>query len=63
MSHKLPDVYFGSVKHVPPNLVDNTPDDDEVLAETPWDVVALLGFDPLEEDDLKIEPQLREGHR
>jgi hypothetical protein len=61
MSDKLPDVYFGSVDYVPPDLVDDTPDDDEELAETPWDVVALLGFDPLEEDDLR-ESHLREGH-
>ena len=50
----LPDVYFG-----PPDdgdldwreevYEDETPDDDAEMAETPEDVVAILGFDPLEE--------------
>jgi hypothetical protein len=51
----LPDVYFGS-----PNAgtvdwrdevyADDAPDDDEQLAETPADVIELLGFDPLESE-------------
>jgi hypothetical protein len=30
---------------------DDTPDDDEELAETPASVVKILGFDPLDEED------------
>ena len=46
---ELPDVYFGSPAAEPVPLVeDDSPDDDEELPETPADVVALLGFDPLD---------------
>jgi hypothetical protein len=48
----LPDVFFGEVKESNDDWRDEDqdigPDDDEELAETPRDVVALLGFDPLE---------------
>jgi hypothetical protein len=47
------DVYFGDADSEPPDWrsvdtdIDDDPDD-ELLAETPADVVAMLGFDPLE---------------
>lgn len=49
MPDRLPDVHFGSVEEEPEDWRE-TPtdddDDDEVLAETPPDVIQLLGFDP-----------------
>ena len=49
----LPDVHFGPAAAKPLDwrdgeYQDDAPDDDEELAETPADVVAMLGFDPLE---------------
>jgi len=47
----LPDVHFGQpgvVRDWRKDLKDAEPDDDELLAQTPPDVKALLGFDPLE---------------
>lgn len=46
-----PDVHFGTTKSL--RLVDPPPDlepdvDDELLAETPADIIGMLGFDPLE---------------
>ena len=51
----LPDVHFGDTVDKPldwraEEFDDDTSDDDEELPETPADVVALLGFDPLEEE-------------
>ena len=47
----LPDVHFGDVDSAPVDWRnapdDNTPDDDEELAKTPPEVIAILGFDPL----------------
>ena len=49
------DVYFGEVDNPlldwrkSKSLIDEEDPDDELLDETPEDVVALLGFDPLEE--------------
>lgn len=51
--NQLPDIHFGAIDAPLPEfdeLTDNSADDDEELAETPSDVVALLGFDPLEVD-------------
>lgn len=48
----LGEVHFGTVESETgeaPAVEDEGPDDDEELDETPADVVALLGFDPLEE--------------
>lgn len=51
------DVYFGKVEWDPSRdwrkeLADREePDDDEELDETPEDVVGMLGFDPLEEEE------------
>ena len=50
----MPALHFGPVgsKHVPKNLWGDSPDDrddDAVLAKTPPDVVAMLGFDPLDD--------------
>jgi hypothetical protein len=49
----LPDVTYGGKP--PPDWrkaeQDETPDDDEDLAETPPDVVAMLGFDPKDLDE------------
>ena len=52
----LPDVHFGDASAKPLNwrdaeFDDDTPDDDEELPETPADVIALLGFDPLDEEE------------
>jgi hypothetical protein len=48
---QLPDVYFGSVMKASADwrskLPVDEPDDDELLAETPADVIGMLGFDPL----------------
>jgi hypothetical protein len=48
----LPEVHFGEINDKPidwrkANLKD-TEDDDELLDETPDDVIDLLGFDPRE---------------
>jgi hypothetical protein len=50
----LPDVFFGSPEAGSLDwrdevFDDGAPDDDAELAETPEDVAALLGFDPLDE--------------
>lgn len=52
------DVYFGGspIESLPDWRADNDPNadddpDDEPLAKTPPDVVAVLGFDPLDVDD------------
>lgn len=45
------DVYFGEVGEVLPKwrqVVTDEDPDDELLQETPSDVVSILGFDPLE---------------
>jgi hypothetical protein len=52
----LPDIFIGNaqtpLEFVVPLTSDTDPDpDDTVLAETPPDVIAALGFDPLELDD------------
>lgn len=53
MSDTLPDASFGAADAPLPDWrkddTDDTPDDDEPLVETPEDVIAMLGFDPLEE--------------
>ena len=50
MTALLPDVYYGEAGTSAPDwrkgAVDIGPDDDAELAETPPDVVKLLGFDP-----------------
>lgn len=47
----LPDVHFGETNAPLPEPESTTgKDDDEQLATTPLDVVAMLGFDPLELD-------------
>ena len=40
---------------------DDDADDDELLAETPPDVVAMLGFDPLELEDDDGDDQGAQG--
>lgn len=48
----LPDVHFGAVRAAPIDWrkLPAEPDpDDEQLAKTPADVLAILGFDPLDE--------------
>ena len=50
MFDDLPDVQYGDGAQVTSTVADEN-DDDEQLAQTPKDVIALLGFDPLEEDD------------
>src|SRR5262245_53349687 len=50
MPHKF-DVHFGApgrTDHRKSLVPDTSPDDDEELAETPADVVGILGFDPKE---------------
>jgi len=52
---EFPDVYFGTAESKPLDWrkypdPDNDVDDDEVLPQTPKDVVEMLGFDPLDED-------------
>jgi hypothetical protein len=52
MSGSLPDAHFGTPDSPPADwrkTHDEAPDDDEQLAETPADVVAMLGFDPAKE--------------
>jgi hypothetical protein len=50
----LPDIQFGSVDTPAIDwraiADDDDLDDDSELAETPADVVSLLGFDPLDEE-------------
>jgi hypothetical protein len=51
----LPDVFFGppeagSLDWRDEVFDDDASDDDAELAETPEDVVELLGFDPLDEE-------------
>lgn len=49
---KLPEVHFGDADRPLPNWREHPEegaDDDEELAQTPVDVVAMLGFDPLDE--------------
>jgi len=47
----LPKIFFGDVDgdEVDWTYVDIGNDDDEELAQTPQDVIDMLGFDPLEE--------------
>jgi hypothetical protein len=50
----LPDAHFGPPAANPldwrdEEFEDDAPDDDAELTETPPDVVAMLGFDPLDE--------------
>ena len=49
MSKPLPDIFYGECGIAPKLDIDETSDNDEELAETPADVVAILGFDPLKE--------------
>lgn len=49
----IPEVHFGSAtnplpKRTPESDAEQDDDDDEELAETPEDLIAMLGFDPLE---------------
>ena len=46
----LPEVHWGTAEKSLPELedIEDGPDDDEELAETPADVVDMLGFDPLD---------------
>jgi hypothetical protein len=54
-------VHFGSVDKPPanwredPEVTEDEDPDDELLDETPEDVVEMLGFDPLELEDGKEE--------
>lgn len=53
-SGELPQAHFGTAKETPPNFRTQEPDedaDDEEMAETPPDVVAMLGFDPLDSEE------------
>lgn len=48
---ELPQAHFGDIEKKPlpwRGKIKDDPDDDEELAQTPPDVVAMLGFDPLE---------------
>ena len=50
----LPDAHFGGVSEVEepaPEPDDDEDPDDELLDETPPEVVKMLGFDPALEDD------------
>jgi len=51
----LPNAHFGNpakpINWRDAALADNTPDDDTAPIDTPEDVVEILGFDPLDEDD------------
>ena len=54
MTEQLPDVHWGSADAKPAdwrNAPDEVDPDDEELPETPPDVVAMLGFDPLDYDE------------
>jgi hypothetical protein len=49
----------GSDVHLPDpetDIVEYDPDD-EVMEKTPKDVIAILGFDPLEDDDEEVEDE------
>lgn len=50
MKDELPAVHFGSADKPPADWRDEPDDDDpdDELVETPPDVVAMLGFDPVE---------------
>jgi len=51
VSYKLPCVHFGDASAPKRDWRTTTPDtspDDDALTETPWDVEAMLGFDPVE---------------
>lgn len=55
MSGSLPDARWGDADSPLPDWrkskdLDDTPDDDEQLAETPQDVIDMLGFDPAKEE-------------
>lgn len=53
MDDELPMAHFGPVGTPLPDESDWTDDpdpDDEELDETPPDVIAMLGFDPLDEE-------------
>ncbi len=46
----IPEVHFGNIESDDIDwrkFEDNSQDDDEILKETPQDVIDLLGFDPL----------------
>jgi len=47
---KNPDVYIGRVENVD-WTPDESPDDDVYPESTPEEVVQILGFDPMEEND------------
>lgn len=55
MSDELPEVHFGLSESKPIDWRKTEdkpePDDDEELAQTPTDVVAMLGFDPKRKDE------------
>lgn len=61
---EFPQVYFGAVTNEPPPDWRKAPPeldpDDEVQGHTPEDVVAMLGFDPLEDEDELTEDELSE---
>jgi|GEM_PF-1938735 len=60
---EFPMAYFGSVDAPPANWRSEPDDfdpDDEELAETPPDVIAMLGFDPSELYDDPADPHA--GH-
>lgn len=65
MSDDLPDIFIGSSQTPLDSVVPVTPDedpdpDDDLLAETPQDVIDALGFDPLEfeDDDAELDQPL-----
>lgn len=52
---QLPDLHFGEASDEPeaqelPELEDEADDDDE-LPHTPPEIIAVLGFDPLDDED------------
>ena len=60
------DVYFGSADYKPKHDWRDKPDtdpdpDDEELPVTPPDVVAILGFDPLDWEDDETENSADDG--
>lgn len=51
----IPEIHFGNSEDENIDwrkIEDNSQDDDEILKETPQDVIDLLGFDPLLEEDI-----------
>lgn len=54
----LPMAYFGSTTTPLPAVTEDTEEDpdDEELAETPPEVVMILGFDPLDNDEEEVIP-------